>query len=429
VKKIGKEINHLFREIRNEKIKRGFKNFSYLTIGELIAQGIGFVGFIYLARYLGPEYYGIYVTVGAFVAMFQIFTFTGLRKVVLRECSKDLENADKLLNRTIGLQSLFIFIAILAMLIASLFTNYAITTKLYIAIFSLNLFSSELINYIVIIFQCTERMQYIAIFNIFKMASFVGFLIIFVNLGYGLFPIILLSVSTSILTLLLYIYYSRKIVKYNIFTKIKIDKNIIKQSITFSAIGICATLHNRVDLFMISLLGTSPEVAIYAVAYNLARESEVLKNRLEAAFFPIAVKTFNNGTIRKKIIIKYSLFFAISMICLSLIGFFLAEPAILLLFGKEYTESAIILKVLIFYIVSWFSTLPFLESIYATGNEKVLLFGKGIMASINIPLNIVLYLLYGLIGIAYSTLVVYTAGSIIINFYSYHTLKKQGYIL
>ncbi len=410
------------------KIKRGLKNFSYLTIGTIISQAIGFIGFIYLARYLGPEYYGIYVTIGAFAGLFKLLTFTGLKKVLIRKCSKDIENADEILNKTIGLQSLFVFIAISSMLVASLFTNYATTTKLFIAIFSLKLFSNSFRGYVNTIYKFSEKMQYLAIFQIIRNVLFVGLSILFLLLGYGLFTIVIISVGTSLLDFLLRFYRSRKIVKFDIFSKLDFDKSVIKPSIVFSAIGIVGRLHKRVDLVMISFLGTAPQVAIYGVAYTLAREANILKNLIGEAFFPIAVKTLHDGTIRKKFVMKYSLLFALSAFILGIIGFFLAEPAVDFFFGDEYTESGNILRVLIFYMVAWFSTLPFTEAVQATGNERVVLIGKGIMASINIPLNVVLYSIYGLIGIAYSTLVVYTVGSLIINFYSYYLLKKQGYI-
>ena len=47
--------------------KRGLVNASYLTIGNLVSQVIGVFGFIYIARMLGPESYGIFVTVTSFV--------------------------------------------------------------------------------------------------------------------------------------------------------------------------------------------------------------------------------------------------------------------------------------------------------------------------------------------------------------------------
>ncbi len=409
------------------RIKRGLRNFTYRGIGSIISQGIGFIGFIYLARYLGPDHYGIYVTIGAFVGIFQLLTFKGLQKVVIRKCSKEIENAERIMNQTVGLQALFIFIAISAMLVASLFTGYETTTKIYIAIFSLRLFSDSFRGYVNTIYKYNERMEYISIFDITRQSLFVGLAILFMIIGYGLFAVVLIAVITAFINLLIRLYHSRKFVKFNIFSRLHIDKSTFKPSIVFSGISIVSDLHGRVDLLMISFLGTAPEVAIYGVAYTLAREANVLKNLLADAFFPVAVKTLNEGTVRRKMIIKYSILFSVAMIGLAITGYLLAEPAVEFIFGEEYIESGDILKVLIFYIVAYFSTLPFTEAVQATGNENVLLFGKSVMAGINIPLNLILYFIYGLIGIAYSTLVVYTIGSIIINVYSYILLNKQGY--
>lgn len=421
------KIPHLFKELKSGRIKRGLKNFSYLTAGTIISQIIGFIGFIYLARYLGPEYYGIYVTVGAFMGMFELLSFKGLKKVVIRECSKDVENADKILNKTVGLQSLFIFLAILAMLIGSLFSGYETRTILFIAIFSLKLFSKRFRSYISSIYMYSEKMKYVPIFSIVQRILFVGLVITFLTLGFGLFSVVMISVFSSLFNLLLQIYHSRRITKFNLFSKLHLDLEIIKPSLVFSAIRVVGRLYSRVDLFMISLLGTPVEVAIYGVAHQLAREGQLIKNKIAEAFFPIAIKVLDRGSVRKKTIFKYSILFLMGMLGLAIIGYFLAEPVVRLFFGEEYIESAPILRVLIFFMVAWFSTLPFSEAIQATGNEKVLLLGKGVMACINIPLNIILYFTYGLIGIAYSTLVVYTVGSILIIVYSYYRLNKQGY--
>jgi len=409
------------------KIKRGLKNFSYLTLGTIISQGIGFIGFVYLARYLGPDHYGIFVTVGAFVSIFQLIALPGLRKVVLRECSRDTENAASVLNKTIGLQSLFIFIAIIAMLVASLFTGYAVTTQLYIAIFSLKLFSESFRGFIDAIYKYSEKMQYIAVFRIIRMGLFVGFAVLFLRLGYGLFTVVMITIFTALIDVLFRFYHSRNIVEFNIFSDLYIDKDLLKPSAIFSGISITSQMYKRVDLLMISFLGTPAQVAVYGVAYNLAREANLLKHLIGEAFFPIAVKTLHKGSVSKRFVLKYSFLFFVGMMGLALLAFYLAEPVITILFGEDYTASIPIFKVLIFYMVVWFSTLPFVEALNATNNEKVVLFAKSIMAGINIPLNIVLFLIYGLIGIAYSTLIVYAAGSVIINLYSYVLLSRQGY--
>jgi len=422
------KIPHLFKELKSGRVKRGLKNFSYLTVGKILSQIIGFVGFVFLSRYLGPHYFGIYVTVVAFMGMFQLLSFTGLKKVIVRKCSKEMDNADEIYNQTIGLQSLFIFIAIIAMLIGSLFVDYETSTKLFIAIFSLNLSSNSFSGYVSTIYKYSEKMEYLAVFQVLRQSLFVGLAVSFLWLGYGLFSVVLISAGTSALNVFIRFYHSRNIVKFNVFSKLQFNKDIIKPSITFSALSIVGNLHSRVDLFMISLLGTSPEVAIYGVAYQLAREAEVLRNLLADGFFPVAVKVLHGGTLKKKTIIKYSFIFGLVMTILAIVGFFLAESVVILFFGVEYIESGRILSILIFYTVAYFSTLPFTEAVQATGNEKVFLIGKGVMAGLNIPLNIILYFSYGLIGIAYSTLIIYSVGSIVINIYSYHLLSKQGYL-
>ena len=61
-----------------KKLFRGLKNASYLTVGYILSMIINFIGFIYIARLLGPSNYGIYATVGAFVGLFNIITFCAL---------------------------------------------------------------------------------------------------------------------------------------------------------------------------------------------------------------------------------------------------------------------------------------------------------------------------------------------------------------
>ncbi len=410
------------------RIKKGMKNFSYLTAGNLISQAIGFIGFIYVAKILGPNYYGIYVTVGVFMGVFELVTFSGLHKVIIRKGSRDIEHMGEVLDDTIGIKSTFIFSAILIMVIASFFTNYETTTKIFIAIFSLKLFSKSFSNYFNSIYKVTEKMKYISFFYIFYRVVYVCLAVLMLSLGYGLFTLILISVFTSALEMVVKFLHSRKLINFNIFSELKFDRKILIPSLVFSAIGIVNIISTRVDLFMISFLGTPAEVGIYGVAYTFVGEGTLLRNLLATAFFPILIKTFDERSLDKRLLLKYSFFGIAVMVVLGVITFFYAEQVIVLIFGEEFRESGIILRILVFYLVSWWSTIPFTTAAQATNNEKVILIGFTIMAFLNIPLNFVLYSHYGLIGIAYSTIIVFTVGCVLINIYSYHLLKVQGHI-
>lgn len=95
-----------------KKIWRGLKNATYLSFGNLLGLFINFFGFIYIARSLGPSDYGMYSTIGAFVGLFSIITFTGFTKVVLREGSKDLHQMGNFIEKIMGIKILFTYYAI-----------------------------------------------------------------------------------------------------------------------------------------------------------------------------------------------------------------------------------------------------------------------------------------------------------------------------
>ena len=92
-------------------------------------------------------------------------------------------------------------------------------------------------------------------------------------------------------------------------------------------------------------------------------------------------------------------------------------------------QSGAILSVLIFYLGFAWATLPFSVILQATHNEKFFLIPHSIMAGLNIVLNYVLFLKFGLIGIAYSTIAVWVIGGLIINIFGYRVMKKQKYLI
>ena len=413
----------------NIRLIRGIKNASYLAAGNFIVQVITFIGFIYIARMLGPNDYGIYVTVGAFVGMFDILLLNGLNKAVLREGSKDVSSMHTYLEKTVGIRNLLILTAIIVCIICSFFTPYRFQTKLYIILFSSELAYNGVKGFLGTIYQATEKMQYISVFGIANQIIFVSLSIIFLYLGSGLLALFLIALFSHFSTLLMNYTISQKIIRFDIFSKIQFDKNLLKPALIFSLLAFVGFLVSRIDLLMISLLGTTKEVGIYGVAYKIAQQGEMLRNVNAVAFFPIFVKRFHNNTMKGGSLIKYSFFFLNGIFLLSLAASFFVEDIIAFLFGTEYKNSGAILKVLIFYLCFSWATLPFTIAAQATHNEKHLLIPLLIMAGLNIPLNYIFFLEYGLIGIAYSTLVVFLIGYFSISNISYRMMKKQGHLI
>lgn len=400
-----------------------------MTIGNIISLIISFIGFLFIARILGPENYGIYVTVFAFVGIFWILTLHGINTVMVREGSKNLADFNKYLERAIGIKNLFVLIAIIVCIVSLFITNYDLQTKIYIVIFSSTLFLTSSKDFIYNIFQAHERMEFISIFVVANRLLFTCSAIFILYQGYGILALLLLQIFYSSLFLILEYQVARKFVIFRFWKKIKWDKSILKPAVVFSALTFFWLLTSKIDLVMISFLGTSKDVGVYGVAYNIAQQGGILNNIAFTAFFPIFVKRFKKGPMKARILFRYSILLGIGIFLLAILGYMYSEPLITLLFGETYSESGRVLGILVFYIAIIFFTLPFGLACLATGNENLALMIAPIMAIMNVILNYVLFLHFGLMGIAYATLIVSSFGGIVAIWLYYTKMKSQGYLI
>ncbi len=422
--------NKLIDEIKLIPL-RGIKNFSYLTAGSFAAELINILGFIYIARLLGAKNYGVYVTVSTFVGMFDLVLLEGLNKSVMREGTKDLGKMHLQLERTIGIRNALIAAAIVLCWGASLFAPYDRTTKLYILLFSLQLVYLGLKGFLATIFQAAEQMKYIALFGIVNRILFVGLSIGALYLGFGLTALFLISIFANLVTLALNYRLSRKLVRFRLFSRVQVDKKILMPGLVFSLMAFVSYLLTRVDLLMISFLGTPRDVGVYGVAFRVAEQGVVLRNLIVVAFFPIFIKYFHSGqvAVMGRRLIRISGLFLVGVFLGSFLLSLVIEDLVSLVFGPEYQASGYILKVLLFYLAFAWASMPFTTAAQATHNEKYLLMISSGMAVLNVLLNYVFFVYFGLIGIAYSTLVVQFLGSLLESVICYRVLRRQGYLV
>ena len=96
-----------------------FKNTSWLMAEKILRMTVGlFVG-VWVARYLGPEQFGVFAFAQSLVGIFSIIATLGLDSIVVRELVKDKSKRDELVATAFWLKLIgaiavltFIFIAI-----------------------------------------------------------------------------------------------------------------------------------------------------------------------------------------------------------------------------------------------------------------------------------------------------------------------------
>ena len=422
-------LKKLFAEIRSIPL-RGIKNASYLSLGNLAVQLINIFGYIYIVRMLGSRNYGVYLTVSTFVEWFDFLLLGGLYTVLLREGSKDLARMHIQLESAAGIRNGLVLFSITACVMTSFFiAPYDFRTKIYIVVFSFQIIYNGLRGFYEVILQATENMKYLSLLSIVDRILFVGLSVAFLYFGFGLTALFLVSLFSNFFTLFLKYRISRRFIKFNLLAKAHFDKTLIKPTIIFSLMGLLTYFSTRVDLLMISLLGTAKDVGVYGVAFRIAEQVMMLRNFTAAAFFPIFIKRFHRGKMKGKRLIRISLIFLIFVFAAAFLASIFVEKLLPTIFGPEYQASAHILSILIFYVAFGWASMPFSMAAQSTHNEKYVLIIRSIMAGLNVVLNYVFFLRFGLMGIAYSTLVAFSVGAVLEYLISYRVMKRQGHLV
>jgi O-antigen/teichoic acid export membrane protein len=399
-------LNNISNYVQRLLKHKTFKNVGYLVVGNVIGRIIALAGVFYIPKLLGSEQYGIYNTVTAYVALFSVITISGLNKVIIRESAKDLKKAKSILEATIGLRIIFAIIASVVSVIVVQFIDYEIGTRIYVTIFSVSLLLVGMRSSLNTIYQSFEKMKLLAIIAVVRPLFRVPLAILFLINDYGILSLIILDLTIEAFVVLFLYIFSRKLVIFNVFSKINITKKYLVPGIRFSLLDFLNALSLRIDILMLSFLTTPQNVGVYALAYRIVEAGLVLRQPISQSVFPYYSRKFNSSKPRFRDLAIHSAIISIPFLVIILPASFVIEPIIPIVFGNEFLQTAEIFSILVLYLIFHFSLIPWGLFLETTHNESYSIYLCTICAILNITLNIVFFNKYGIIGIAYSTLVV-----------------------
>ena len=182
-----------------------------------------FVG-IWVARYLGPERFGLFSYTQSFVGLFAAIATLGLDGIVVRELVKDEGRANELIGTAFYLKLIGAILTLLVLVIATYFTsNDRYTNLLVFIIASATIFQS--FNVVDMYFQSKVLSKYVVFSNIISLfiSSIVKIILVLINAPLVAFAWVILF--DSIVLALGFIYFFLKYSTSEI-KKIKFNKTI-----------------------------------------------------------------------------------------------------------------------------------------------------------------------------------------------------------
>ena len=403
------------------------KNSFFLLVANVSDVVFALVSVAILARYLGVEVYGQYVFIISIILVFDTISQFGMRRIIIREVSKDKENVGKYMGSFIIIRCILSAIAFGAVAVTINILNlseiYKTATYILMASQTISTFSMAFMT----IFYAFEKMAYQTIISAVNNVLGIIFIIFVVSLDLGFIPLMIAMILPNVATFFLsYILLTKKISRPKFEFNPKQWKLLIKESYPLFIEMVFRQNFLRVDIFIIKALRSASEVALFNAPYSLILRLQMIPLAFTTSLFPLMSRhadtsreAFKSTYVKAfKILFNLSLPFAIATTIL-------ADKIIIIIFGINFIKSAVALKILI-----WMVTLMFLDSIINTvlvslKKQWFSAVSHAAMFIVNLILDLLLVPIYGYVGACIGNLFAYMTRFIL----SYYFISKNDITL
>lgn len=388
-------------------VRKIARNTTFLFLSQIFSYLFGFLYVMYSARYLGADGFGILSFAIAFTGIFGFLADLGLSSLSVREVSRDKSLANKYLGNIVIIKSLlsiatFVLIIVLINLLGypqlTIIVVYLLAISTILACFS-DIFNS--------IFQAHQKMEYISFGQIINnlMLLIGALLAIYLNGN-----VISFAFAYLIANMAYFIYSVVTCVTLFVWPKIEIDlqfwKLILIEAIPISLSIIFSVVAFRIDTVILSLIKGNLAVGFYSASYKLIEALMIIPIVFTSAMYPVFSSLFKSSDTYLELSYKKSIrYLTIIGIPIAFGTAALSNKIILLIYQSGYSQSIIILQILVWAIPFIFISYISRTLLISINQQKLLLKIVFICMITNIILNFILIPQFSYLGASIVTVV------------------------
>lgn len=402
------------------------KNTVFLSVAQVAGRLIGFIYFIFLARFLGVATFGIYNFTLAFVYNFVPVADFGLERLVLRDISRQPEKTTFYLARLLPLRLFLSLGAYLLILILGLILGQPLRQISYLAVFGLFIFPYSFTYLLASFLNAQEKMKYMAMAVVFGQLAVFIIGITFVLLKFPLAVILLAGVGGQLIVALAFLLKAKS---WGLVLGWIIDRKFflkaLSQSWAFAVLLILAVFYLRISLILVGLLKGDYYTGLYGSAFKFIEAMILIPQSLALALFPLSSRLFLEDKKKLEKIYQKGLLvlFLFSLPFVLVLGF-LPHLIISLAYGQNYLMATPVLSLLGASLILFFlNSLPG-NIIQNSPRFKQFLPWAFLNFSITLVLCLLLIPRFSIIGAAWAVIGGEVSGLVINNFFVWRILKR-----
>lgn len=342
----------------------------------------------------------------------------GLNTILVREIVRDKIRESIILGNGILIRFVLTLSALILSCVIILFTRHPQSTIKLVWLFSLVLlFSFRMITFRQVYdvpFQVRLKMGRLTVINVLNELLTLGLILWGIKTGKSLFEIILIFVFANLPGFIAIMVLSGKVIRPIFKIDFKLCSSLLREAFPVGLSGIFMSAYAGLGGVMLYMMKGDVETGYYGLGYRLATSLWIVPFAIMTSIFPRMSEYARVS--RDKLVQLYShslKLLTLIAVPIGLVGSLFAQNIVLLVGGREFLPSKIILCILIWQVVLYhFTTLTFF-TLNAIGRQKFNSFNTGLMLIVNIILNLILINRFGSLGASWALVLTEAQGALV----------------
>ena len=329
---------------------RVVKNTTFLLAGSLLSDGLGLVYVSVLARYVHAAGMGKIGTATSLVSMLILVVNFGIGQLITRDIAADRDRAATYVPNAAVLRLFLSFLFAVVVVAITGVSGYPSDTALIVYIYAFGYVFDMLTDIAFSVFQAFERMEYMAALQTGRNLTNITLSLVLIYFRAGLIAVVLASTVASLLKLVMsLVVLRRRFVKPKLAINASLCRSLLRLSLPFAGLVVVNVVDRSINTYLLSLYRPETEVGWFSGANTLITYLLLVPNMLNQAIFPVFARL--HGTAKESLAQAYSHSFRYLVVfgfalCVGIVV--TADRWIALLYGPGFENAAVPLRILAF---------------------------------------------------------------------------------
>ena len=391
-------------------------NIGWLFFDKILRMGVGLLIGVWIARYLGPEQFGLFNFTAALIGLVGALAAMGLQGIVVRDIVRDPACREDTLGTAAALQLLGGAVAY-SLLLATVFylRPQDLLSQLVAAILGsvVLLKAFEVAAYW---FESQVQSKYTVWVQNTAFLVFAGIKAVLILTGASLISFAWATLAEAFAVALAMTLALHRLGMPLSSLRISYRRcgTLLKASWPLMLSSIAVMIYMKIDQIMIGQMLGNDAVGIYSAAVRISEIWYFIATAVAASVLPsiLEAKKNNEAQYRQRLQGLFDLMTWLAVIVALPVTLF-ATPLVTMLFGPDYSEAGSVLAIHVWATVFVFLGVAGGNWFLAENQQLISLQRTALGAAVNVVLNILLIPLLGVVGAAWATLISYAVAAML----------------